>query len=1109
MPEIGVEIQAIDNTGRGIKNAEKSMGRLKGAVRGVTSAAKLAAFGIGGIAIAGAGIGIALATQFIGAGKEMQRFSNRTGHSVEQLSAMGYAAERVGLELEDMIDVTEEMRIKAFDAAEGSEAMAAHFAELGINVQEFLALDADEQFNLTAEALGNVEDATRRTILADELLSDTGKRLLEVTQSNADGFAGLAAQAAAAGRIMSTDTVSSITRMNSAFVKLKDRGLGLALGLFKSVAPVLADAAESVLGFADVLQEDGLAGAGDVAWKAMGRLSESLGTESGLGKFVAAAHEEFGNFVEYLWNSDSVFEAVDEYFNISETVDKFTGAIDKAKGGLDGWLEKLGIVKEPADDAKDTIEALNTQIVRLGDGSMTYTDNPVLSGLKGDTDGLVVPITTYKEALEALNTAPQYTGNPVIEGLQGDIAEIAATLDPGLKDILQGFSAEDSALTSDLQEIADTIPLISQAFTDETPAITAAISGYTVGFGNLDTAAEEVKTFRGDTNRHIGAVVSRLGLAGAPVALAWAVISGSFETGRIDSVAEVAGLNDDVRYHQTPGTLSSINFLAAVAKIGWQTVRARYGLGRTESVAEVTGLATDTKTAGGDVDTELGAFPTLFGLQWGLIQEVFNVGRKDSVAEVDGMADDLPPPMARSLRLTKAFAGLLTGNMDLVASAFGDGRTESVEEVVDMDTELKNPTQNVTQRIADWAANALGPAFTASDDTSVVSKFKAGHTDSVAEIAGIYEDILQPQKDTTNRIENWAKDNLGPGWQLVVAAFNLGRTDSVAEVEGLNSDLETPTASTVRELDYWSNNLGTGWTGVSDEFNTGRVDSVAEVTGMNTDLQLNTGSTITGINVFTTLLGIGLKLVSGEFNTGRVDSVAEVTGMNTDLGTETGTTTTNLSTWVTDKLGPGWQRVKDAFGIGRTDVNTEMTGLNTDLKAAEKTTTDELDLWNVVLGTWWGVVKGTFNTGRTDTVAEVTGLNTDLGTEQTATNTGLDLWSGQLNTGWIDLTSEFETGADNSIDEMMRVGASVAGEERTTASSIDRWGLSMHLRFQELKNLSRGRLTPLSALSIVSGARCRVRLTLSVGCAENALSLFPVSGHRVLVAARRGQRRAP
>ena len=57
----------------------RAWGGSRGAVRGVTSAAKLAAFGIGGIAIAGAGIGIALATQFIGAGKEMQRFSNRDG----------------------------------------------------------------------------------------------------------------------------------------------------------------------------------------------------------------------------------------------------------------------------------------------------------------------------------------------------------------------------------------------------------------------------------------------------------------------------------------------------------------------------------------------------------------------------------------------------------------------------------------------------------------------------------------------------------------------------------------------------------------------------------------------------------------------------------------------------------------------------------------------------------------------------------------------------------------------------------------------------------------------------------------------------------------------
>ena len=79
MPEIGVEIQAIDNTGRGIKNAEKSMGRLKGAVRGVTSAAKLAAFGIGGIAIAGIGIGAKLASEFHWCGQGDGSFCQQDG----------------------------------------------------------------------------------------------------------------------------------------------------------------------------------------------------------------------------------------------------------------------------------------------------------------------------------------------------------------------------------------------------------------------------------------------------------------------------------------------------------------------------------------------------------------------------------------------------------------------------------------------------------------------------------------------------------------------------------------------------------------------------------------------------------------------------------------------------------------------------------------------------------------------------------------------------------------------------------------------------------------------------------------------------------------------
>ena len=190
-----------------------------------------------------------------------------------------------------------------------------------------------------------------------------------------------------------------------------------------------------------------------------------------------------------------------------------------------------------------------------------------------------------------------------------------------------------------------------------------------------------------------------------------------------------------------------------------------------------------------------------------------------------------------------------------------------------------------------------------------------------------------------------------------------------------------------------------------------------------------------------------------------------------------------------------------------------MTGLNTDLTAAEATTAEGLGLWDVVLGTWWAAIKGTFNTGRTDVDTEMKALNTDLGTEAETTNTGLDLWSGQLNTGWIDLTSEFKTGADNSIDEMDE-GRRIGGWGGTNDGKQHRPVGTVHApAFPGIKErLVQGPIDSLlSALSIVSGALYKALLTLLVGCAESALSLFPVSIHLRSNGATLGwrQRRAP
>ena len=191
-------------------------------------AARIGALAVaGGLAAAGVA-GVALGKNFVDLGTELTRMADRTGHSVEQLDIMRQVANRAGLDLEDMVDVTEEMRIKANDTASGIETYAEFFKELGINAEEYLKLSPDKQFNLVTKSLNNVEDATRRTIIADELLSDTGKRLLQATQSNADGFAGLAAEVQKTGNIMSDDAARASAELTAKFDTVKESVLALA-----------------------------------------------------------------------------------------------------------------------------------------------------------------------------------------------------------------------------------------------------------------------------------------------------------------------------------------------------------------------------------------------------------------------------------------------------------------------------------------------------------------------------------------------------------------------------------------------------------------------------------------------------------------------------------------------------------------------------------------------------------------------------------------------------------------------------------------------------------------------------------------------------------------
>ena len=340
-----------------------------------------------------------------------------------------------------------------------------------------------------------------------------------------------------------------------------------------------------------------------------------------------------------------------------------------------------------------------------------------------------------------------------MKGLDADIRQIAATLDPGLKEILQEFSATDTTLTSDLQEIADTIPLISQAFVDETSAIETAISGYTEAAGDIEEVGTTVGDVRDKVDLNVRAVAARLGPFGFPVVALWSVIQGNFKTGQEATVAEVVQMNSDLDIHiggstAMGGTLGGLAIAAGLMKVAWGVVSTVFGGGREDTVAEVTGMNTDLGTEVIATEDELKAVPTLLGPQWTLIKEVFGVGRDETVKEMLGLNTDI----AGQFNITRfglaLTAGLLTGNWDLVAESFAMGRKDSAAEVTGLNSDLETKTFQTLEVIdvlgRDGSDSWGGVTFT----------FEQARINTVAEVTDLNKDLKTETGDTTTNLRN-------------------------------------------------------------------------------------------------------------------------------------------------------------------------------------------------------------------------------------------------------------------------------------------------------------------------------------------------------------------
>jgi len=166
----------------------------------------------------------------------------RTGQSVESLTAMGYAAQFSGSNVETYSAGIEKLSDNIASAAAGNDAAAQMFGRLGVSVRDANGQirDSNQVLLDLADKVAAMQSPAEKTAAVMDLFGKTaGPELLQLLNQGKDGITALTAEAQQMGAVISTETAEQAGQFNDALDRAKIASNGLFLTIGKEVLPVL------------------------------------------------------------------------------------------------------------------------------------------------------------------------------------------------------------------------------------------------------------------------------------------------------------------------------------------------------------------------------------------------------------------------------------------------------------------------------------------------------------------------------------------------------------------------------------------------------------------------------------------------------------------------------------------------------------------------------------------------------------------------------------------------------------------------------------------------------------------------------------------------------
>lgn len=323
----------------------------------VSSAKAMAAGVMGALSV---GVFAGFLSEAAAAVSEMDNQAKAVGITAQSYQALGYAAQKSGVEQEKFFDAAAGLNEKLLDAATGGEDSVNMFKALGIEVKESSGQikTADVVMTEMADSFSKMADGATKSFIASELMGDAGMELLPVLDKGSASMRAAADEAERLGMILDQKTIAANKQLKADMGLTAQVTQNLGARIAGELAPTLNNLSSQ---FRDT------AASGDVAKGVAGALGGGIKVLASIVAVAGAGFEWAGDKIAFFTRIIAL-----------AAQGEFSEAWDLVRAGpsisaYDAMINAAERVKGVWKDAPADITATNNAIARAN-GALAITN---------------------------------------------------------------------------------------------------------------------------------------------------------------------------------------------------------------------------------------------------------------------------------------------------------------------------------------------------------------------------------------------------------------------------------------------------------------------------------------------------------------------------------------------------------------------------------------------------------------------------------------------------------------------------------------------------------------------------------------------------------------